>query len=123
MRDLILLCDRIFESQPMDYWKSALEAADVPYSVVSNYDDVVADPQLAANDVFVEIDDPELGRVRTVNTPFHLAAHPKVAPTPAPRLGEHTREILAQIGMRGDEVESLVGRGVVRAGAAATSPT
>ncbi|HEX2464517.1 MAG TPA: CoA transferase [Thermoanaerobaculia bacterium] len=119
MRDLILLCDRIFESQPMDYWKRALEAADVPYSVVSNYDDVVADPQLAANDVFVEIDDPELGRVRTVNTPFHLEAHPKVAPAPAPRLGEHTREILASIGMRDHEVEALVGRGVVAAGGVA----
>ena len=47
MRELILLCDQIFASQPMDHWKRALEAADVPYSVVSNYDDVVADPQLA----------------------------------------------------------------------------
>jgi crotonobetainyl-CoA:carnitine CoA-transferase CaiB-like acyl-CoA transferase len=118
MRGLIQLCDQIFATQPMDHWKRALDAADVPYSVVANYDDVVADPQLAANDVFVEVDDPELGRVRTVNTPFHLEAHPKVAPGPAPRLGEHTREVLAQIGMRGDEVDTLVERGVVAAGRA-----
>ena len=86
MRDLILLCDRIFESQPMDYWKSALEAADVPYSVVSNYDDVVADPQLAADDVFVEIDDPELGRVRTALT-RRSTSKPIPKSLPLPRRG------------------------------------
>jgi formyl-CoA transferase len=116
MRELIRLCDEIFATQPMDYWKRALEAADVPFSVVSTYDDVVADPQLRANDVFVEVDDPELGRVRTVNTPFHLDDHPKVAPGPAPRLGEHTREILASIGMSAAEADALVDRGVAAAG-------
>jgi crotonobetainyl-CoA:carnitine CoA-transferase CaiB-like acyl-CoA transferase len=113
MRGLIEMCDQIFGSQPMEHWKRALEAADVPYSVVSNYDDVVADPQLHATDCFVEVDDPELGRVRTVNTPFHLEAHPKVAPEPAPRLGEHTREVLAELGMEEREIERLHDRGVV----------
>jgi crotonobetainyl-CoA:carnitine CoA-transferase CaiB-like acyl-CoA transferase len=97
----------------MDHWKRALEQADVPYSVVSTYDDVVADPQMAATGVFIEVDDPELGRVRTVDTPFHLEAHPKVAPQPAPRLGEHSREILAELGMEETEIEALHERGVV----------
>jgi formyl-CoA transferase len=115
MRELILLCDRIFASQPMGFWKRALEEADVPYSVVSTYDDVVADQQLAATGVFVELDDPELGTVRTVNTPFQLDGHPKVAPEPAPRLGEHSREILLELGMAEPEIETLFQRGVVSA--------
>src|SRR6185436_14456713 len=65
MRELIQLCDGIFAGQPMSYWQRALEAADVPYSVVANFDDVVADKQMAANGVFIDIDDPVLGRVRT----------------------------------------------------------
>jgi crotonobetainyl-CoA:carnitine CoA-transferase CaiB-like acyl-CoA transferase len=113
MRGLILLCDEIFASRPMEHWKQALEAADVPYSVVSTYDDVVADQQMAATGVFIEIDDPELGRVRTVDTPFQLEGHPKVAAEPAPRLGEHTREILAEVGMPGPEIDALLDRGVV----------
>ena len=113
MRDLILLCDQIFGGHPMAHWKRALEAADVPYSVVATYDDVVADQQMAETDVFVEVDDPELGLVRSVNTPFHLEAHPKVTPQPAPRLGEHTREILADLGMSVTEIEALEARGVV----------
>jgi formyl-CoA transferase len=123
MRGLILLCDQIFGSHPMEHWKRALEEADVPYSVVSNYDDVVADPQLQATGVFVELDDPELGRVRTVNTPFELASHPKVSPEPAPRLGEHTREILAEIGLGEEEVQSMVDRGVVAARGAVRAPS
>ena len=90
MRELIQLCDGIFASQPMPYWQRALEEADVPYSVVATLDDVVADKQMQANGVFVEIDDPVLGRVRTVDTPMQIEGHPKVTRTPAPRLGEHT---------------------------------
>ena len=113
MTELIEICDRIFATQPMHYWQKALAEADVPHSVVANFDEVVADKQMAANGVFVEIDDPVLGRVRTVDTPLKIEGHPKVRRTPAPRLGEHTREILAEIGLRGEEIESLAQRRIV----------
>jgi crotonobetainyl-CoA:carnitine CoA-transferase CaiB-like acyl-CoA transferase len=115
MRELIELCDGIFATQPMDYWKRALDEADVPYSLVANYDDVMADRQMAATGVFVEFDDPELGRARTVDSPMRVEGHPKVPRTPAPRLGEHTREILSELGLSGEAIESLVERKVVAA--------
>ena len=115
MRELIELCDRIFAGQPMDHWKHALDEADVPYSVVANYDDVLADEQMAAIGVFIDIDDPELGRVRTVDTPLHVDGHPKVPREPAPRLGEHSRAILAEIGMCSEEIDALLARKVVAA--------
>jgi len=122
MRELIQLCDAIFASQPMEYWRRALEEADVPYSVVANFDDVVADPQMAANGVFVELDDPVLGRVRTVDTPLQVEGHPKAKPVPAPRLGEHTREILAEIGLAEQEIDALVERRVIGDHVAPTAP-
>ena len=122
MRELIELCDRIFAGQPMQYWQRALEQADVPYSVVANFDDVVADKQMAANGVFVEIDDPALGRVRTVDTPLQIEGHPKVTRAPAPRLGEHTRAILAEIGLSEQEIDSLAQRRVVAEGALPSAP-
>ena len=122
MRELIQLCDRIFAGQPMQYWQRALEQADVPYSVVANFDDVVADRQMAANGVFVEIDDPVLGRVRSVDTPLKIEAHPKVTRAPAPRLGEHTREVLAEIGLGEQEIDALAERRVVADGALPSAP-
>jgi crotonobetainyl-CoA:carnitine CoA-transferase CaiB-like acyl-CoA transferase len=110
MGELVQLCNRIFASQPMAYWQRRLEEADVPYSVIANFDDVVADKQMAANGVFVGIDDPVLGRVRTVDTPMRIEAHPKVTATSAPRLGEHTRAILGELGLDEEEIESLAAR-------------
>jgi len=122
MRELIRLCDDIFASQPMPYWQRALEEADVPYSIVANLDDVVADKQMTTNGVFVEIDDPVLGRVRTVDTPLQIEGHPKVTRTPAPRLGEHTAAILAEIGLGEQEIKSLTQRRVVADHAVASAP-
>jgi len=119
MRELIQICDQVFAGQPIDHWKRVLEEQDLPHSIVATYDDVVADQQMAANGVFLEIDDPELGRVRTVDSPLHLEAYPKVPRKSAPRIGEHTREILAEIGISGDEVDGLVKRAVVAARGAA----
>jgi formyl-CoA transferase len=113
MRELIQLCDRIFASQPMAYWQRALDEADVPYSVVATLDDVVADKQLTANGVFVDIDDPVLGRIRSVDTPMQIEGHAKVTRTPAPRLGEHTRAILAELGLGEQEIQSLAQRSVI----------
>ena len=112
MRELIRICDAIFATQPMEYWKRRLEEADVPYSVVSTLDEVVADRQMTDNGVFPEVDDPVLGRVRTVDTPLKVEGHPKVKRAPAPRLGEHTRAILAELGLQA-QVESLIERRIV----------
>ena len=124
MRELIGICDAVFSTRPMAHWQRRLEQADVPYSVVATLDDVVADRQMAANGVFRELDDPVLGRVRTVDTPMRIEGHAKVAPRPAPRLGEHTREILEELGLGGREIDALLERRIVgdRAAAGAIVP-
>jgi crotonobetainyl-CoA:carnitine CoA-transferase CaiB-like acyl-CoA transferase len=122
MAELIRICDQIFASQPMSYWQRALEEADVPYSVVATLDDVVADRQMAANSVFVELDDPALGRVRTVDTPMQIEGQAKATRTPAPRLGEHTAAILSELGLGEQEIQSLAQRRVVADHAVASAP-
>ena len=122
MAELIRICDGIFAAHPMEHWKRRLEEADVPYSVVSTLDDVVADRQMAGNGVFPELDDPVLGRVRTVDTPLKVEGHEKVTRAPAPRLGEHTRAILAELGLDAREVDSLIERRVVAGRHTPTAP-
>ena len=123
MSELIRLCDEIFASQPMDYWRRALEEADVPYSIIANFDDVVADRQMAVNGVFAQMDDPVFGHFRTVDTPMKVESHPKPAMRgPAPRLGEHTGAILAEIGLGEAEIRALLERGIVAGRHAPSAP-
>lgn len=117
MKELIELCDQIFATRPVEHWQMTLEREDVPHSLVANYDDVEADEQMAANDIFVEFDHPDLGKLRTVNSPFELDDHAKVRPRPAPGHGEHSAEVLAELGLDAGRIEELVERGVVKAGA------
>src|SRR5262249_53386469 len=108
--ELIKIFDAAFAAQPMAHWEKKLREADVPFSLVVNYDEVVADAQMAANRVFKEIEDPVLGRLRTVDSPMHLEGHPKEPPRPVPRLGEHTREILEELGVPKNEIERIMKR-------------
>jgi formyl-CoA transferase len=111
--ELVKIFDEAFAKQPLEYWQKKLREADVPFSPVTTYDEVVVDAQMAANRVFTEIDDPVHGRIRTVDSPMHLESHPKAAPRPVPRLGEHTREILKEVGLLEGEIDVLAKRGVV----------
>jgi len=54
-----------------------------------------------------------LGRVRTDDTPMQVEGQPKVARAPAPRVGEHTRAILEEIGLAEQEIDALARRRVV----------
>jgi crotonobetainyl-CoA:carnitine CoA-transferase CaiB-like acyl-CoA transferase len=63
-----------------------------------------------------------LGRVRTVDTPMRIEGHPKVTRAPAPRLGEHTCAILAELGLGEQEIRSLTDRRVVADHAVPTAP-
>ncbi len=102
MPQLIAELDLIFRQRDIEHWASAFERHDVPFSLLSDYDEVVLDPQMQANGVFLEYDDPEYGPLRSVNNPLQLDGTDQVTPRTAPRLGEHTEEVLREIGQRLD---------------------
>jgi formyl-CoA transferase len=112
MPELTAIMDEVFAEHDLEYWQQAFEANDVSYSLISDYAEVGADPQLAATGVFVDLDHPRYGRFPTVNSPLTLDGQEKVTPGPAPELGEHTREVLAELGRSGEEIDDLLARGV-----------
>ena len=111
--ELVALFDRAFAEHDLDHWRRRFEEHDVPFSPLATFDDIVEDEQMIANDVFVEVEDERLGRVRTVSSPIALDGVEKTPPSRAPRLGEHGREILAEAGFRADEIEALIAESVV----------
>jgi formyl-CoA transferase len=74
-----------------------LAEAGVPCGAVQDTGEVLRDPHLLARDMIVEVEHPVRGRYLTAGNPIKLSASP-TAITAAPLLGEHTREVLAELG-------------------------
>lgn len=75
--------------------------------------DVLADPQYAALESIVTVDDDELGPVRFQNVPFRLSETPGAVRTAGPPLGRHTAEVLAELGVDAERLEALRAAGAV----------
>lgn len=75
---------------------------------------VAGDPLIAANPMFARVDQPGLGRLWSAGSPFDFAAADRLPPRPAPRLGQHTDEILSGVlGLSGSQIGMLHDKGVV----------
>ncbi|GAA5031098.1 CaiB/BaiF CoA transferase family protein [Microbacterium fluvii] len=94
-------------------WLDVLLPAGVWVAPVYSYADLVADPQIAHNGTFVEYDHPTEGHVRTPGFPYRFSKTPARIDRGAPLAGEHTREILVELGVAPDDVDGLVEAGVV----------
>ena len=93
---------------------ATLQAAGVPAGMMMRPDDHERDPHLRARGIHREIDQPGLGRVRLEAGPFRSRTLPPVRIGPAPRHGEHTREICATLlGLSEPEIAALLARGVL----------
>jgi crotonobetainyl-CoA:carnitine CoA-transferase CaiB-like acyl-CoA transferase len=77
---------------------------------------VLAHPQVQANGVLVELDHPGAGRVRQARAAARFEATPNEMRLGAPRLGEHTREVLREAGYADEAIEGLLRDGIVAAG-------
>ena len=91
-----------------------LDTAEIPCGPINDYAQVFADPQIAARGMVLETDHPVLGRLRTLGSPIKLSATPADASRRAPLLGEHTDEILMDLGLSADEVATLRANGAIR---------
>ncbi len=97
---LVALLEEVLARHGTTYWVDLLTAAGVPVGPVMTYDEVFADPQVKAREMVAEIDHPAAGRMRTLGIPVKLSATPGTLRRPAPLLGEHGAEILAELQAR-----------------------
>jgi crotonobetainyl-CoA:carnitine CoA-transferase CaiB-like acyl-CoA transferase len=82
--------------KPSAYWLAELEKLGIPAGPVLHYDEVYTDPQILAREMVVETNHPVTGPFRTMGVTVKLSGTPGAVRAPAPRLGEHTGEILPQ---------------------------
>ncbi|MSQ53204.1 MAG: CoA transferase [Betaproteobacteria bacterium] len=102
-----------FSKKPRAEWTRILEAADVPFAPIYTLDEVIEDPQVQHLGMVQKTSHHERGEVRTLGYPVKLSETP-LGPVSAPStLGEHSDEILASLGVAGDEIARLRARGVI----------
>jgi crotonobetainyl-CoA:carnitine CoA-transferase CaiB-like acyl-CoA transferase len=100
---------RAFASKPMKEWVAFLDSQpEIIYEPVRSYDDVLADPQAAANGYIVEVDVPAIGRKKLVGNAVRLSATPGSVKGPHPELGQHSESILEELGYSRSEIEEIV---------------
>jgi crotonobetainyl-CoA:carnitine CoA-transferase CaiB-like acyl-CoA transferase len=85
-----------------------LSAAGLIIGPVQSLVDVAEDPQAIANDYVTEMDYPGHGKIKVVGPPIHFSETPCTLRMPCPELGEHTHEVLAELGYSNDEVSRLI---------------
>jgi crotonobetainyl-CoA:carnitine CoA-transferase CaiB-like acyl-CoA transferase len=105
-----------------DDWLARLAERGIWAGPVYSYADLMADPQVAHNGSFVHYDHPTEGRVTTPGFPYQLSRTPPSVDRGAPLAGEHTREILADLGTDDAVADDLVNRGVVATGDERATP-
>jgi len=88
-------------------WVEALEKADIPVQRMNSLDDIVADPHLAAIGYLDTVEHPSEGRIKSLAVPSEWSASPPGYRRHAPRLGEHTREVLREVGLSEAQIDRL----------------
>ena len=104
-----------FSARPAAEWEAMLKADSQMGSVVRELSEVDDDPQVIANEMITQFEQPGIGLVKAVNTPFKLfgsADEPHIR-RPVPEKGEHTFEVLRDMGYSPDEIEALGAEGVL----------
>lgn len=114
---------RLMRARTTAEWQALLDAADVPNMPMNSPETLLASPQLRATGFVTETTHPSEGRLHTLRHPTRWSRTPPVdRPSPAPRLGEHTRQLLAEAGCSAADIEALIASGAAHAAPPLPSP-
>jgi crotonobetainyl-CoA:carnitine CoA-transferase CaiB-like acyl-CoA transferase len=111
---LVEILGELFRKRPSADWIREFEAAGVPVGPVNKISDMLADPQVAAREMVVELDHPKAGRMKALGFPIKFSETPGSVERAAPLLGQHTEEILGALGYDAAAIARLRTEGAVR---------
>jgi crotonobetainyl-CoA:carnitine CoA-transferase CaiB-like acyl-CoA transferase len=109
-----LQAQQVFRSRTREEWKAFNDEHDCCIEPILDMDEVLASEQVAEREMVVSYEQPELGEVRQLGVPVKLSRTPGGVHRPAPALGEHTAEVLAEAGLSGAEIQALLDSGAAK---------
>lgn len=107
------LIEEALASRTSAVWHDLLIDAGIPCGPVYRYDQVFADPQVQHREMAVRVDHPKAGSTTITGTPLKLSRTPGQVRMPAPTLGQHTDEVLRDLGYGDETIEALRRDGVI----------
>ncbi len=112
--ELMPLLDEILRTQSREVWLARLREAGVPAGAVNKVSEAFDGPEIAARGMLTQVPHPTIGTVPNVALSFKLADTPLRAPVAAPLLGQHSRDVLTELGYATERADALVAEGVVK---------
>ena len=94
-------------------WVEIMNKGGVPCGPIYRMDQVFADPQVKHMKIAADVPHKRLGKVRLISQPVRLSRTPAALLTATPERGEHTEEVLRELGLEKNEIEKLKSEGVV----------
>jgi formyl-CoA transferase len=113
MPQLTAILDDVFSAQPMAHWNEVFNGVHVTFGAVRGPQEVIDDPQLRVNDIVVPLEGAGGKLNSTISSPIQVHGVAKVPARRAPNLGEHTEEILRELGFDAKDIDRLRASGAV----------
>jgi crotonobetainyl-CoA:carnitine CoA-transferase CaiB-like acyl-CoA transferase len=110
--DVASLLDELFGSEPVDHWRRVLSELDAVWEIAQDTLEVARDPQATSNGYVAEVEARDQSTFQLISSPVQFGERPN-QPRRAPEAGQHTEEILQEVGLDWDEITRLKSQGAI----------